>query len=580
MKNKEDFLKKHIRYFLLAALIFFSQFANAWINLENGALTISYTLSHDDRGKRPFKFDLVYNQKSVDDSVLGIGWGSDVITRVEKPTPDGRVIIREYGNGALSTFVPADGKLRVEESITEIITAMGKKANSASLEQLHKQLREDDVYRYAMAREFSVTMKLAIGTVLNSNDLGGQVLTKTASGWTRKKLNAETDHFNELGQLIKSEYPDKYTINIEYKGMDIATIKDSDNRQMNITCYPSHKIKSIETPLTNVISTLKYKGNDLSGIEIKGKDFNKTFDFSYDPGGASNLMEIKSNEGPTQNYTYYPKTSWVKTHRPGNGTEVEYLYGGDNSGLNYWTQIITRRITDDKNAKKDDKNLIIQDYKMSYEKKIDPATGKQWIAKETREEDGRKREVTKNSDGLSTQIKTEKRTISFTWDGPRLMEKRSDDGEFRKYEYNNEYKKLSKVTGPKEIVTYEYIGKDGLLQKASNNKNIYVFLQYNKENLISTLTFTPPSEKEKVTLAFDKYNAAAKPTEVSVTKKGKKLYNMNVTYLGGNYKEHKSNNEKEMINYLGIGLNHLNGLIESGRITSGSEFPSSDRYGL
>ncbi len=89
---------------MLLLLGVFALSANAGVNLKNGNFYISYTDIIVPGGGKKLEITRTYNSKSTSVGWFGFGWGNVYETSLI-PSPDGCVVVSEYGSGGRQDFV-------------------------------------------------------------------------------------------------------------------------------------------------------------------------------------------------------------------------------------------------------------------------------------------------------------------------------------------------------------------------------------------------------------------------------------------------------------------------------------------
>ncbi len=490
---------------VLATLFLVPTLTFGGVNLKNGNFYISYTDVIVPGGDQDLECSRTYNSKSTEDGWFGFGWGSTFETNL-KVSADGSATIKENGSGASTRFVPKEA-INVNEASKKIVEAMKKKEpmSESAMNALITQLNNDAERRQLYSIKYNVSANLPEGTTLYSNDRGIQTLVKEKDGYKRINSDGRQDYFNADGKLTKVVDKNNYTINLEYKGSTLATIRDSQSKQLFFDWYPDGKIKgcwsSGEKKASYVYDT---RGNLITSTDIAGN----TFKYDYD---ANHNMTSISYADNTKMVVKYDKSSFATevVERNGESTKYKYESNPKNPEFHYWTTV-TKKAAD----------VPETSSKYEYEIKSKP-DGQQYTYRVATEIDGLKTEtIYSECCSLPLKITRGKDVTTFEYNAKGLLTKKtSTRGEFVQLEYDDALNKISKVVNNDGWTSFQY-DKNGNLSKAQNSVGKSVLLIYDRNGKITKMIDQEKGdEKTRRTLSF-KYNSIGKPVEIEMENVG------------------------------------------------------------
>ncbi len=502
---------------LSAALLLglLSGLSQAGVNLKNGNFYISYTDIVVPGGGKKLEITRTYNSKSTEVGWFGFGWGSEFETRLEV-SADGGAVIHEHGSGSRTRFTP---KVSIDgtATATKIVNEMKKKTalSENAAKDLVVKLANDAELRHTYAVNFGIQTTIAPGSTLYSSDRGSQELLVTKDGFKRIFSDGKSDYFNTKGQLVKITDKSGYEVNFMYKDGNLASIKDSQAKQIFFSWFPGGLVKEIWSAGDKKAS-FKYQEEDLVFSKDVGEN---TYEYSYDKN--HNLNEIKYSDKTKMKVAYDPKTLFVSEVTERTGETIGYKYGADSKKPDdhYWTMVTKPGF---------DGTPISNKYEYEIKTKAD---GARYTYRILTEINGIKTETIYGENSLPLKIARGSQITNFEYNNQGLLVKKSSSkGDFVNIEYDEKINKISKVVNNDGTTSFEYDPK-GNLVKASNDKGKIVFLIYDSKGKISKMVDQESATQKRV-LGF-KYNALGKPVEIEMEKIGK----INVSY--DNYGEIK-----------------------------------------
>lgn len=494
-----SFRKTLIALSLLPALAF------GGVNLKNGNFYITYTDIIVPGGDHDLEVTRTYNSKSTDNGWFGFGWGSLYETKL-MVSADGSVFVIENGSGAQTRFVPKEA-VNIESASKKIVEAMKKKEpmSDVAMQSLMKRLNSDAELRNIYSKKYEVDTKLADGTVLYSNDRGIQTIVKEKTGYKRVNADGKTDFFDNDGKLTKISDKNGYSILFEYKGTQLAAIKDTQAKQIMLEWYPDGKIKSASSA-GDKKSTYTYdtKGNLIMTADVLGN----VYKFDYD--GNHNLTSISYVDN-TKMQIKYDKNSFATEviERTGESTKYKYENNPKNPDFHYWTTVAKKTTEGPESSSR-----------YEYEIKTKP-DGQQYTYRIATDVEGIKTEtIYSECCSLPLKITRGKEVTTFEYNAKGLLTKKtSTRGEYVELAYDEKINKITKVVNNDGWTTFQY-DKAANLSKAVNSAGKSVLLIYDRDGKITKMIDQEKDDaKSRRTLSF-KYNSLGKPVEIEMENVG------------------------------------------------------------
>ena len=500
--------------------------ANAGVNLKNGNFYTAFVDIVVPGGGEDLEITRTYNSKATEKGWFGFGWGSTYETYLTV-SADGSAVIHENGTGANTRFTPKKA-VDPEAAANKIIEAMRKKqtiTEKVANDQREKLINNAEL-RQLYARRFGVSSKLAVGTILHSNDRGIQQLEKTKDGYIRLFNDGKKHTFDNSGKLTTISDKNGYKVVLTYENGNVKHIKDSQAKQLFFDWYPDGKVKHIWKTGTKK-TFYEYEGDNLvKSTDIESNVYTYTYDSNH------NLMEVGYSDGKKMliEYGKGKMNGLVTMVTEKDGEYTKYLYDSNpkNPDLHYWTIVTKKDVVTGKE----------QSNRYEYEIKTRP-DGSPYTYRILTEVNGLKTEtIYSECCSMPLKITRGKHVTTFEYNGKGLLTKKaSTRGDYVELKYHKEFNKVTRVVDNKGWTDYQY-DKKGNLAKAISSKGKSVLLIYDRKGRITKMVDYNKKTKQKRSLAF-KYNALGKPVEIAMSKVGK----IHVAY--DNYGEIKKVESKE-----------------------------------
>jgi len=488
--------------------------ADARVTLKNGNFFRAYTDIGYKMGAEP-KIERVYNSKTSYKGIFGPGWGNEYEVRLSV-SPDGSVVVHEYGGGAENRFTPAKVSPQEVDEAVKKISELKKISNPKANEEYREKLRTDAFYRNEEWQSLVNAGKLQskaipVGSQLTSNRFAYQLLTRLKDGYQRSFDTGKVEKFDEKGRLLSVSDKNKNYIELTYsKEGRIEKLVDNMNRKMFFAFNNRGLLEKVQGEDG---AEAVYKYNPMGElIESKDADGN-VYKYKYTTDNYHNLVEVAYSDKTTIQVEYYgvDKYMGVKSLKERDGTVNEYDYVIDPKDRGHLT--VTSNI-------KDSEGTIASRQKYEYFFRYKP-DGEEWTYKLIQATDGETTETVYNECcGLPLLIKRGGDETSFVYDTKGRVVKKSTPSEVTELSYDAKAGKVSKVVKNSKInkkfstwSQFEYDERGNLkLAKNSDKKGVRLF--YDATGRIKTLV-----DQDRRQLDF-KYDQNSRPVEITDPKLG------------------------------------------------------------
>lgn len=178
------------------------------VNARNGNFSLTYP-AFDGDGGIPYR--RTYNSFADNRGTFGLGWGSTFDTRLV-PLPDGRIAVRENGNGLITVYgAPVAGETAA--AFETLLIAQEKKAT-----------RSDNILLRLKAPETPIPLDRS--KALAEQACNDPAVIRVPFGWDRRTCGDGVQHFNVDGRLTGYE-AEGVTVTIRRAREEIVDIQSS-----------------------------------------------------------------------------------------------------------------------------------------------------------------------------------------------------------------------------------------------------------------------------------------------------------------------------------------------------------------
>ena len=440
---------------LAAFLVAPSASAAVEVDPRTGNALIEFTDLSIEGALPHFQLVRSYNSKSVYDGYWGVGWSSNLETRL-RVLPEGVAVVHENGGGALTRYhmiKPDPGALNrmIEQMCVEYLKT-GTAAGPAGIDAYRQRLTSDAGFRerewMSWSDRVKATDSFAAGTQLVSAKFGYEYLTRTPTGWVRNRSDDIQENFDLSGKLVSLEDRHHNTLEIQYSlsGHPLSMLNNL-GRKLTLIFSPDGHVDSVHTDAGISVSYHYDINHDLIGAVPSNA---KGSYYSYDGSSRHLLTRIENADGKVESLTYYglDKNENVQSHLDTLGRTAHYDYSAP-SDLKKWASYV---------LKSPEGNALVS-RKTEYVYQTNSA-GERWLLRQVDLVDGTRAMTEYNECCVNpVHYNSDVLDIKFEYDSRgRLIRKYSGN---RRYEqaYDSKTQKLVRVL---EVDTGE--GKDRIVQ--------------------------------------------------------------------------------------------------------------------
>ncbi|MBF0205479.1 MAG: RHS repeat protein [Oligoflexia bacterium] len=494
-------------YFLLLCL--FSLVLNTGTNVmavvdpRNGNLYLHFDDIVAPGAEQNLEIQRAYNSTSWRIGWFGIGWGCYYETQLIVAA-DGSLFVIEHGNGSTTRYMPDQAGFNAENAAALVVKKIKEKGTgtvSPDAEQkLLERLRGDVQLRQIYAESLNISANVPVGSKFSTINKGSsERIERTTRGFERRFPNGRVEIFSDKGKLITVLRPNGYRVDIVYDGDVVKQIKDSESKSLVFEWFSDKRVKNI-TLGGNKKATYQYENIRL----VKSTNaLGVTLEYKYTP--ESRIKTVLYPNKISEEYTYTAPMLLVASYKDANNVLINFKYDRDPKNPNSSTTTSTYQDAFGK--------PVISKYEYEVKKNSD---GEETLIRHAVTTLGVKNEVIYDE---KTKLPIEvtkggvKEKMTYTADG-LLKEKRYQNGDFLRYEYHSQHKKISKFEDKSGWAKYDYDSK-GNLTKASTSVGHDITVLYNSKGLISKVVDNNLLSKAHRVLELEN-NIMGKPSKVTV----------------------------------------------------------------
>lgn len=292
------------KIFPIIALYFFCLPSFAFLDPETGNNFVEFIDNDPNLNAGTPLIRRYYNSMSDHKGLFGLGWASDLETRLDF-LPDGSVAVIPYGAGRLRLFERSPFKLDSNWKLPQHDTLKQRLVN---------ELTNNKVYRYQWLKDNNYLKKTAPCDI--SLFAGNESLNCQNGTWTFIDSSGESWKFNNEGRLIAFNFVKGGEWRLSYKNEKLHSIKNS-----SYEFFTNLTSEGLLQEITLKDGAIKYSFQN--GLLISSEDTKKKkFTYSY-----SSRSQLESLRGDTFDYSFiYHPLSGKLTLMKINGEETKINY--------------------------------------------------------------------------------------------------------------------------------------------------------------------------------------------------------------------------------------------------------------
>lgn len=289
----------------------------------------------------PLTMERTYNSRSLYRGLFGMGWCSNIETRV-RVLPDNSIQLTECGGGQEILFLTQNAKQDVSVQIEQIIQAVkkqNKKLSSSYYAQLKQKLAKSHILKNEFLKAYKVSGQVSTGVVHFAEGRSNDSLVFNKKGWFKRTLSNGVQQFfaKNSGRLIQISDKAGNYIKIVWKKEQPEYIVDNKGRRL-VFSYKQGQVASIKG-LGKTLASYQIKDENLVRVVNKDGEHKHAYDDLHNltqtiyPGGTK-------KDPAMEKLTYNKKKDWVTSFENQRRCVETYKYKTNTKNPNhYWTDV-------------------------------------------------------------------------------------------------------------------------------------------------------------------------------------------------------------------------------------------------
>ena len=289
----------------------------------------------------PLTLERTYNSRSLYRGLFGMGWCSNIETRV-RVLPDNSIQLTECGGGQEILFLTKNSKQDVSAQIKQIIQAVkkqNKKLSNSYYAQLNKKLAKSHVLRNEFLKAYKVSGQVQPGVVHFAEGRSNDSLVFNKKGFFKRNLPNGVQQFFKRGsgRLIQISDKSGNYIKIVWKKDQPQYIVDNKGRRL-VFGYKQGQVASIKG-LGKTLASYEIKGENLRRVVNQNGTYRHTYDDLHNL--TSTMYPGSTKKEPiVEKLTYNKKKDWVTSFENQRKCVEKYKYKTNPKNPNhYWTDV-------------------------------------------------------------------------------------------------------------------------------------------------------------------------------------------------------------------------------------------------
>lgn len=472
---------------IFLGLAFWSSASFAVVDMKNANYSNTWVDAKVDGTGFDMKLERTYNSRTLHNGLFGFGWCSNFETDLEI-TGEGNLKLKECGAGAEVVFSPREiSKKEVDSTIEQIIAKMKADKTKPKNEDYYKKMREElyqyDDVRSDIAAKLGIRVQIKEGTRYAANGREVENIIFQKSYYERTLPDSSKQRFNLQGKLTHIYDKNGNVLRLDYDKGQLKEINDSGARRFTFKYYPNKKVKEVTGP--NSIK-MEYKYANLDDLSYSKDASGQVHTYDYDD--LHNLTKISFPDKTSAIIRYNQKEDWVIGFTDRDKCNETYTYEvAPKDAGHFWST-----------AKKVCGKETVADNRYEFWHKQKPS-GEYALERVLTREGNNTTDITYNETfGKPSSIRKNSDKVNYEYYSNGLVKLKASTNSKMIYEYENEFKKVSKVQ-------IESLNKDGkVLTTRSTN------FRYDKK---SNLIFAQNTEGQKIDITYDNRGRIATITD-------------------------------------------------------------------
>ena len=497
----------------LAALICFTVPAKALVDMNNASYSNTWTDLQVPGSGFDLKVIRAYKSRTLFNGIFGFGWCSEFETKLTT-TPEGGVKINECGDGLEVYYTAREiSKSDVENTVNNIITKLKEKPQPGTSASywvgLRKKLLKDIKLREDYARNNSIQIEVPKNTKLMANGLEVEHVVLEKDYYTRHLGDGSMQRFDFNGRLTNMYNKTGQFLRFTYKDDLLVEVSDDNQRKLSLKYYLNKKVHKITGP-NGLVSEYKYSDTEdlIWNKNAWAKSDSDVYTYEYNE--YHNLVKATWPDKSFIQIKYDNQKDWVLSFTDRDKCVENYKYeaSADNPTLHYWSTV----------TKTCGKEVTSNNRYEFWHKEL--PTGQTVLSRVRSTVNSLTKDITySDTFGKPTRIVNNDDVTSFVYYPNGLVKTKISAREKQEFEYQKEFKKISKVVTVKfdqkgkpvlkHTSNYKY-DKKGHLYFAENSEGKKINLTYDLSGRIKTIV-----DNSKMIVELEYEDKFGKPTQVT-----------------------------------------------------------------
>ena len=501
----------HLKKLILLTLLPLSAFG--MVDMNNACYSNTWTDLEVPGSGYNLRVLRAYKSRSLYNGMYGFGWCSEFETRLSV-TPEGGVKISECGDGQEIFFSAKElSRSEVDDSINRIVAKMKTAKASSGFSgdywaQLKSKLLKEPGVRADYATQYGVVLPVKDGVKMLANGRESESVTLQNKVYTRILPDGSSQRFDLNGHLNSMYNQNGNFLKLNYAKDQLIEVEDNNFNKLTFKYYSNGKVQKVTGPNSKFTEYRYSESEDL----IWNKNALSKSDtevYTYEYNEYHNLTKATWPDKSFITLKYDNLKDWVIAFAGRDRCTENYKYESSaaSPALNYWAT--TTKICD--------KEVVATNRYEFWHKQL--PTGQTILSRIQTNLSGNIRDVVYDDmTGKPLSIKNNADLSEYAYFPNGLLKTKRNSESILEFDYDNEIKKVSKVTvthlhekkqsGATEFSSFKYDSKGNLIfaenSEGKKIKMVYDFLGH----IISIVD----GQKTAINLKYE--DQFGKPSEV------------------------------------------------------------------
>lgn len=468
-------------------ILFFSAKSFAVVDMKNANYSNTWTDIKVNGAGYDLKLERTYNSRTLFNGMFGFGWCSNFETSLDI-TAEGNLKVKECGAGAEVLFSARElSRKDVDRTVDLIISKMKADKTQPRTEEYYKKAREELVHyddmRSSLASKMGIKVSIKEGTKFFANGKEVENIIYTKNYYERTLPDGTKQRFSLQGKMTAAYDKNGNVLKLEYEKDLLKEVSDNNGRRLTFKYFPNKKVKEVVGP--NGLKT-EYKFVNIDDLSYSKDSLGLVNNYDYDD--LHNLTKVSFSDKTNIQIKYNQKEDWVIGFTDRDKCVESYTYevAAKDPG-HFWST-----------AKKVCGKETTADNRYEFWHQQSP-NGDYNLQRVLTKEGGNTIDITYHETfGRPVSIRRNSERVTYDYFPNGLVKLKASALAKMLFEYENEFKKVSKVT----IEAFNEKGK--LLSTKLTN------FQYDKK---SNLIFASNTDGQKINITYDNRGRIATITD-------------------------------------------------------------------